>query len=820
VKKNFRAIPDPISEEIAAVFSKRGVSHEFPRLFEIVHARLKERKADRGGEEMLRLRMYEKLQQFVARKLVQKTGKKYKGSSSLTKDLFMSPDKVIQIIGKPESTFTAIKIVEKTQIKPNKAEPAGKKSRPISVSPPKVIFSGDSNPAIVKILTDREEKLKREFLATKNKLSNPIVGSARNSELLDADSFKPIIRVDLHFTRIDTEGLRRLSPNVRGLQISSFDLSIRTKNCLDYHRVVTLGDLLDTLKKGASFGRWRNFGKKSFQELADFILALDKCISSDGIPDWRIFSQILGEVGYAPIGESADPDQNHPSAVFRYPKIQYSFHGLKELSEESRNLSVDNLHLDCRSACAMRSIGVSTIGDFIAKVKEGIDISKIRNVNKKAFVEISSAVTSLAAAVDATGCCGWTIYAEKRGYPILPEASPSSLSYSCDEIANAVRGAVQYQFSGNKNSERYLDILNQRLLAPQSDKKTLEELAKLHGITRERIRQNEMDIMRCLRGALLDGSYSVRKSKNGEIDYEGLLFRFRPELEKMMQVAAANFSDSTAKVWPFSNWCGQLAAVWGVADDQGIAQYAELIVSILGLEVLELSIRGIKADPIVINGAMGTAERNDLRDVIEDMHYYLQDKTEAVTVCEILESLEERDLNARIGLSPDEMPLLCSTIESPAPGMWKILPEYFNARVGKLSCDIVEKILREKGSRMHSSEIVRKFRKTHGHLLESEDRVLMARMFNEGRFEPIGRTGYWVLKEWGLETGTIREVLPKVLSGASGPMNINDIVFEVRKMIPCAASSVEAYLQEAPEKYTKLGPRTYCLAGREPEDTF
>jgi hypothetical protein len=762
--------------------------------------------------------MYEKLQQFVARKLVQKTGKKYKGSSSLIKDLFMSPDEVIQILRKPESNSPAKQTVEKAQSKPTKAEPAGKKSRPISVSPPKVIFSGDSNSASVKILTDREEKLKRELLAAKYKLTSSSVGLSENSALVDADSFKPIIRVDLHFTRIDTEGLRRLLPNVRELLISTFELSVRTKNILDYQRIVTLGDLLDLLKQGVSLARWRNFGKKSFHELADFILAFDKCVSPDGIPDWRLFSQVLGKVEYVPSKEPLIADQNHPPAVFRYPKIQYGFHGLKELSDESSNLSVDNLHLDCRSACAMRSIGVLTIGDFIAKVKEGIDISKIRNVNKKAFVEISSAVTSLTASVDANGCCDWMIYAEKRGYPILPEASPSASGYSMEEIAEAIRCAIRLQFEANKNSKCYLDILNLRLLAQHSKQKTLEVLAKLHGITRERIRQIEMEIMRSLKGPLLGGIYSVKHVKKDEVRYEGLLFRFRPELEKMMQVASAHFSKSTAKAWPFFEWCGQLASLWGLPDQQGIVEYAELITAMIGLEVLPLKIAGIKADPIVVNGELDTDTRNELRDVIEDMHYYLQDKTEAVTVREIFESLEERDLNARIGLSPEEMPLLCSTIESTDPGMWKIRPEYFNARVGKLSCDIVEKILREKGSRLHSSEIVRKFRKTHGHLLESEDRVLMARMFNEGRFEPIGRTGYWVLKEWGLETGTIREVLPKVLSSASGPMNINDIVFEVRKMIPCAASSVAAYLQESPEKYTRLSPYTYCLAGREPED--
>lgn len=685
------------------------------------------------------------------------------------------------------------------------------------LQPHKIIIgnSVESNSGLAgdKILTDREEELRREFLAKKNQPANR-AGLTGEVDLNSTESFQPIIRIELHFTKVDTHGFRRLLPNVRELRISTFDLSVRTKNILDYQRIVTLGDFLDLLKNGGSLGRWRNFGKKSFQELADFILALDKCISSDGIPDWRKFSQLLGKIEYAPIGELTDPDQNHPPAVFRYPKIQYSFHGLKEISEESRNLSVDNLHLDCRSACAMRSIGVSTIGDFVGNIKAGIDISKIRNVNKKAFVEISSAVKALAACIDSNGVCDWLVYAEKRGFPTLPEPPASSSSYSFDEIANAVRSAVLCQFSENKNSARYLDILNQRMLAPQSDKKTLEELAKLHGITRERIRQNEMDIMRCLRGALLHGSYSVGKSKKGEIDYEGLLFRFRPELEKMMQLAAAHFSKSTAKVWPFSNWCGQLASVWGLPDQQGIMEYAELITAIIGLEVLPLKIAGIKADPIVVNGELDTDTRNDLRDVIEDMHYYLQDKTEAVAVDEIFESLEERDLTSRMGLSPEEMPLLCSSIETPAPGMWKIRPEFFKARAGKLTCDFAEKILLENGSRMHNKEILRIFKIRHPGILPN-DRALTVRMFPDPRFRPIGRGGCWVLTAWGQETGTIRDVLAKVMQDSVGPLHFNDILCEMRKRVPCSEKSVRHYLLERPEKYIRLSPFRFCHAGKE-----
>jgi hypothetical protein len=70
LKKNAfsRRVPDLVTEELVAVLSRRA-SYEF-----------------KEGEEMLRLRAYEKLQNLVARGAVKKNGKKYKGlPSSLAK---------------------------------------------------------------------------------------------------------------------------------------------------------------------------------------------------------------------------------------------------------------------------------------------------------------------------------------------------------------------------------------------------------------------------------------------------------------------------------------------------------------------------------------------------------------------------------------------------------------------------------------------------------------------------------------------------------------------------------------------------------------
>ena len=75
-------MPDHVTEELVTVLSSRA-SFEFKPLFDIILLNLRERNAASGGEEMLRLRVYEKLQGLVGQGAVNRTvtgtTKKYKG---------------------------------------------------------------------------------------------------------------------------------------------------------------------------------------------------------------------------------------------------------------------------------------------------------------------------------------------------------------------------------------------------------------------------------------------------------------------------------------------------------------------------------------------------------------------------------------------------------------------------------------------------------------------------------------------------------------------------------------------------------------------
>ena len=77
-----RRVPDHVTHELVNVLSKPE-TYEFNTLFGLVYDNLKLKNAVSGGEEMLRLRSYEKLQNLVSRGLCAKVAKTYRGLEGL-----------------------------------------------------------------------------------------------------------------------------------------------------------------------------------------------------------------------------------------------------------------------------------------------------------------------------------------------------------------------------------------------------------------------------------------------------------------------------------------------------------------------------------------------------------------------------------------------------------------------------------------------------------------------------------------------------------------------------------------------------------------
>ena len=85
-----RRLPDLVTQELVFVLSEER-SYEFKQLFEVVYDNLRRRNAAYGGEEILRLRAYDKLQKLVFSGAVKKSGKIYTGNSALAAMVAKAP---------------------------------------------------------------------------------------------------------------------------------------------------------------------------------------------------------------------------------------------------------------------------------------------------------------------------------------------------------------------------------------------------------------------------------------------------------------------------------------------------------------------------------------------------------------------------------------------------------------------------------------------------------------------------------------------------------------------------------------------------------
>ncbi len=73
-----RRAPDHVTDELVTVLSDTK-TYEWNELFGHVYRNLKTKNAVSGGEDMLRLRAYDKLRDLVKRGFVEKSGRNYTG---------------------------------------------------------------------------------------------------------------------------------------------------------------------------------------------------------------------------------------------------------------------------------------------------------------------------------------------------------------------------------------------------------------------------------------------------------------------------------------------------------------------------------------------------------------------------------------------------------------------------------------------------------------------------------------------------------------------------------------------------------------------
>lgn len=195
------------------------------------------------------------------------------------------------------------------------------------------------------------------------------------------------------------------------------------------------------------------------------------------------------------------------------------------LLSQIRALDLGVLHLGKKSDM-LREQGLATIGD-VADYPRWKFLS-LPSMGKTTVSRISAGLEALTKAQRLDGEVDWETYCDLIQLTLLP-SQPLTGTFA-QTIALLPQVIEETVLAGETDDNRI--ILENRIMKPPSERLTLEAVGEMMPtrITRERVRQKEAMILRCLAASLVHG------------DYAKAPYHFRPEFTAPWRKAAEHFS--------------------------------------------------------------------------------------------------------------------------------------------------------------------------------------------------------------------------------------------------------------------------------------
>ncbi len=524
----------------------------------------------------------------------------------------------------------------------------------------------------------------------------------------------------------------------------------------------TIGDVINGLSSGSL--SHASLGKKTIEDVGTAVGKFRE-LSITGGMDWERYG---AEQGLAK------------------DYIAMTTANLQRIGQEVRDCPLGMLHL--KKACSgLEKVGIKTIGALIDAARAGI--GKLENFGAIARMEVVEALPALSRAVQTDGITDWCRYATERGFPLFPEGE-------CDEVPGDViigfLTEICKAIIPEQLDDRAWQIFNRRLLVPESNRPTLEAIGSLYGITRERVRQIESECIEAVRRPLFDENYF------------GLTFRLRPELRKTFSDARNHYESLGLPAWPESRWVGELAALWRVQPET-VVRHDRLLTELFGYHRITLERSDL--EPLIFSHSTTDKEAKRLARLVEDFHDILLSKNTGFDSFD-LAILLKKGRSDFGGL--DEVPVLfelCSSAERYGDNHFRLRFDHLKSRMEQGF-----RVLFDHGSPLHYSEMLREInrRTPNARQLESKEN-LVNQLSGDERQRPIGKTGLWAIKEWGLETRPLMDVIEDVLKEADEVMQVDAICAKVLEKRPASRASVAMMLEMNPERFMRVGPRVYAL---------
>jgi hypothetical protein len=414
-----------------------------------------------------------------------------------------------------------------------------------------------------------------------------------------------------------------------------------------------------------------------------------------------------------------------------YKAIYFASPRLRAVNARERKLGLAEAHLSRRAINALEKAHITTIGKLIKRAERGI--INLAGLGIFKGLEVIATLDALADAIRTDGSIDWLKFAQLRNFAVLPRSAIATTPRDfIREFPRVCEAAVATTF--NKNAVR---VLKTHLLRGASAYNARAKTGKVLTLNRETIRLYENEIVDALRGAIWDE------------DYCGCQFRFRREfIAPLLELRGCLLQKTSPNLR--SSWVAALQECWGV-DPQAVSNQEVLLLRLLRSDAPSFQQE---------SWAVGRV-RAEVRQFVR------RNRTRPIALRQVWQHVTRK--LGRVAATPKEVLTILDSLPNLERGAEK---DSFVVPLTELSyTDGCEVILRAREAPMHLRELNSAITADSSDRNRRKIKLTCALLSASSRFVPVGRTGYWALREWqDVETRTIPDIAADILEASARPV--------------------------------------------------
>jgi len=553
-----------------------------------------------------------------------------------------------------------------------------------------------------------------------------------------------------------------LDPRILALPVGHLQFSERVRLALRDRD--TVGKLISLFK--SSGPRWSPLIRSEISLVLDLLI---RCIRDGSAHGWDRFRR-------------QRPKAADATAIY------FTSFALDPLQDSVRSLPVGTLHPKTRVATALARAKIITIDDLIDAGIRGLVHPNPGGPGT--CLEIIDMLEALSMSVEPSGKCDWARYARCGGIVLLPPRrnSTSVVTKYIEKFPSIIEAAVFVEFG-----QRGAVLARKSLLSPKWRRSSTEAIARELAISRQQVEALRNLIVGRLRDALLME------------DYTRCCFRFRPEFVEPARVLTDELRRVRNRAIGYHEW-RKILSLCSLAIPSNLAEVESGLLEILGFQLV--TFKQPRLRPIILPcGREAAPFRAALT------------KAEQLFTLEFAAGLSRADLFDELKRTGSGRHLrqadMRAIIES-LPVRRRRGTERYECRLRDIRRlrDRLHRALNDRGRPAHFRELAF-MTEVPATAQQDNARVTALALAADKRFKPIGRSGFWALTEWSVETRFIADVANACLTRYGRAATEAELFQFISRQRMVSRESIGTLLSKD-GRFIRVAPRTWALscAGR------